>query len=828
MAENLDNKTIGRFPPRIKSTPANERLEMPSIPLAYTVNGRGEVSPLSVKSGWGYNNLDYSGSVTSPYSGIPIAANPAGYAYASTVSVWVARCIEIRSSAVSRIKREVISKKTKKPVYNHPYSIAVRRAHQQGQDIYALWERSTCVFGEVFLWPLTNQFGFKSDLKWLNNLGMNVQQGAGFIYSYSYSPITGGVPMTFEPQEIAHYMLPNWFNDLRGLSMLDSILLEIGIDKDMSMYTKAFFANDARPGLMLIPEVDLGEASAQQFMDYWKTNLQGAVNTGKPIMLPHLIKDIKEIQRPPNVDDVEIRESMRREICARFGVPLSVAGAWDDANYQSAPEQRRSLYEETIIPECDELDIWLTNAVLPYFDDTGEYEIKSDFTDVMALIEDESQKSDINTQRLISGGITRNEYRMETKRAPLPGEDVIYIPTGVNVVPVSQAGQAFMQPVPGMQPQGAPASAPVRPQQPVSDTLPPSTPPQAAVASKPADVPVAAKAEPVAQPSSIDELAAWKKKAMNGTALKAMTFICYSLPKDIEALVRGKLRPDMDKTALKAIFDEASETLKKNLAPPPDYFATPEEFVEYWGEYDSLMDKLGSDWLNLYMQPAFDKVVDYIGGMNAVDRLDNALEGLHNALAEQWLGTVENPGAVTQIILAGMGAANQAVLKNKPADPDKAVKAVTLNVDWNLLSKEAYEYAQVYTYNLIKNLDAETLKKVQAAVAQWIADGGSVDALRSLLEPIFKDTKRAALIAQTESTRIFNDGAQKRWANVGVVKMKFLTVRDTHVCPTCKDLYGQIGVIGQGWVLDGVTYTIPVHPGCRCFSRPVIDLENFA
>ncbi len=861
MAENYDGKTIGRFPPRIKSTPYGEPNLLPQAPLGYMMNGAGEITPIAVKSGFigGWGSTEYSGSITSPYSSVPIQANPVGYAYANTVSVWVARCIEIRESAVARIPRQVINKKTGEANYNHPYAIAIRRARQQGQNIYALWERSKCVFGEVFLWPLVNEFGYKSDLKWLNNLGMNVQQGAGFIYSYSYSPITGGLPLTFAAEDIAHFMIPNWFNDLRGQSPLDTILLEIGIDKDVSRYTKAYFANDARPGVFLIPETDLSPESAQQFMDYWKANLQGPANAGRPIMMPHMIKDIKEMQNAPSRDDVEIRESMRREICARFGVPLSVAGAWDDANYQSAPEQRRSLYEETIFPECNELDLWATEALLPYFDDSGDYIVKSDFTDVKALVEDENIKSNVSNQRLLAGGITRNEYRNEAGHPPLPGEDVLYVPAGINVVPVSQAGQAFTQPVPGMIPVGqapqqqTPQAAPKvnngalpvpkapsvgAPTNGGNGSVAPATTAPAAKAETTTVEVEPIKIEPVIatipQPSALDELTAWKKKAMNGGAQKASAFVCYSLPKDTESLVRSGLRFDMDKTALKTLFDGVTDTLKKNDNPlvadlEPDYYATPEEYLAYWGEYDKLMERLGNEWLTDYMQPAFEAVANHLGSGEAVDRLNHALESLHNALMAKWLGTNEKPGVVTEIILAGMGAANQSLLKDKPANPEKAIKAdITLNVDWNLLAKEAHEFAQIYTYKLIKNLDADTLKQVQKTVSEWVANGGSVADLRKLLEPLFDDPKRAAVIAATESTRIFNEGAQKRWANVGATQMKWLTVRDARVCPSCKELYGAIGTVGVGWELNGEIVNIPLHPNCRCFPRVIVDEATFA
>lgn len=568
-----EHKTIGRWPPRVK---AYAEPDTSVSPLAYMMDSRGQLQPVAAKSAFGFGgsgNFDYS--ITSPYANIPIQANKVGYAYASVVSVWAARCIEIRSQAVTRIKRNVVDKRTKKPVPNHPFQTAVERAYRDGQDIYSLWETCKLTFGEVFLWPIQNQYHYFSDLMLLYNIGADVITASGFVIGYTYAPPQGGKMSNFAKGDIAFYKTYNPFNTLRGLSPLDSILLELGIDKDVSRVTKAWYQNDARPGLLLIPEVDPGEATAKKFLDEWKANFGKPENAGKPAILPANLKDVKELNKPPNIDDVEIRESMRREICARFGVPLSVAGAWDDANYQSAPEQRRSLYEETIIPECEDLDKWMTNKVLPYYDESDTVEIKSDYTDIKALIEDESTKSNVSNQRLLAGGITRNEYRREAGKPALPGEDMLYIPQGVTVTPVSQAGQP-PPPAPAQPQQPAPMPAGVEaPKAPIpTPALPsPGKPSSGAPASAPAGkAEFIAILEGKAQPTAEAELKAWAKKAENGGALKAMMFVCYTTPKEVESFVRGHLRPDMDKAALKGVFEQAqgqlhSEVSSKDFLP---------------------------------------------------------------------------------------------------------------------------------------------------------------------------------------------------------------------------------------------------------------------
>src|SRR5258705_13873171 len=116
----------------------------------------------------------------------------------------------------------------------------------------------------------------------------------------------------------------NPFSDLRGLSPMEAVLLDVGVDKDVARTLKAWYSNDARPGMLVIPENDLMDGEAERFTDYWKKNFKGSENAGRMGMLPRNVREIKEMNRAPNIDDVEIREAVRRDICAGFGVPLSI------------------------------------------------------------------------------------------------------------------------------------------------------------------------------------------------------------------------------------------------------------------------------------------------------------------------------------------------------------------------------------------------------------------------------------------------------------------------------------------------------------------------
>lgn len=514
-----------------------------------------------------------------------------GYAYATYVSVWVYRCVNILASAESRVPWQVYQAGTKKIIPNHPLARALKRNRQH---IIRRIARSMALFGEAFIEKAINDFGYPADLYWLNNLGMYVGIDATGIFEFQYTPVYAGAPQTFAPQEIAFYKTDNSFDDLRGQSPLDSILDDVGIDQQIGRVIRSFYINDARPGMLFIPKTTIQPSDAQRFVDELKKNFQGPNNAGKPALMPFDMT-VSETQKKPSLDDTDLRENVRRVICAGFGVPLSIAGAWDDAKYQSAPEQRRSLYEDTIIPLYDDLQDFVNIELMPFFDTSGNAEFRGDYTSMLALTEDANKKGDTVNSRLLAGQITRNEARIQQGDAPDPGGNVFYIPSGVTVVPANEMAlvtpsnstvDTTAQEQTADKP-AAPGATPAKPQigAPKPPRLPANTPsPQALSSGKPAN--------PVAPPNKVklppakmrvvevgdryqamfDDLFAWQTKAKNKGAIKAFTFHSDALPVTLQDYVRSWLGGDT------ANVREAFATARKFIAAVKSYDDTRFDF----------------------------------------------------------------------------------------------------------------------------------------------------------------------------------------------------------------------------------------------------------
>lgn len=780
-------------------------------PIGYYLNAGGQLEPLLAGKASGLAGLTMHGY--GAYSRMPITSTPQGYAYASIASVWAFRCIELRSQACNRVRWFVRQVDSDKEIPNHPLTIALRRSRQK---IIRKLEWSKLIWGETFIYPRPNLSGYISDLSWLNNLGVTVDTTPGYVREFQYMPVNGGPMIRFAPEELAYLYTDNPFDDLRGLSRFESVLVDIGIDRDVARTTRAFYLNDTRVGLLLLTEQNLSPDQRQQIMDFWKANLKGPENAGKPVILPNAISDVKEVQRAPSIDDVDLRESVRRAICAGFGVPLSLAGAWDDAQYQSAPEQRKSFYEETVIPECEEIRDDLNDVLMPFFDDKRASEIDFDASGLLALTENAAEKETMLNARLTSGGIMLNEYRATLEIREVPGGNVFYVPGGITRVPEAEIGLPMPPPQPS-QPFAFPGLS--RPPLLPNGGNGNGTPVQEQRAALPIHTYDAPRLDtPIVitkQADADEELDAWERKALNGGATKALKFACNHLDADIQAFVRDGLADAADKAACRRVFALARSHLRQELQT-----ATPEEYHAYWQRFDDLMAQVGDEWLNDYMARAFD-ALDVTANTSDAD-IERALSGFRDELVSGWVGTTEEPGPLAQIMLAGMAAGNDALQRGRMPKPMRA--AGDIGIDWSLLPHEALAFVRTYLFDLIRRLDTTTREATRKAITDWMHSGEPLPKLKDALRLVFHDRNRASVIAETEATRAYSEGAFQRFQDAGVQQVKWQTVNDGHVCFVCADLHNQTASIHDGWQsnVSGKIVRPPAHPRCRCFPKPVL------
>ncbi len=548
---------------------------------------------------------------------VEIPGDDIGLAFAVQASAWAYRCIMIRAQTVSRIKRRVVNIQTGKEIPDHPLMQALRDAFRFAQsDLLFDWEMALCIWGEAYLEKIRNVFSMATGVRWLNPVAIEPFIYDGRIAWYDYSESASGRMQRFQPSEIIYHKYRNPLDDFRGLAPMTVALDSVNVDRDIQRATKAWYKNDSRPDGIVTPKgIPLNDKQYNALLAKIQEQLKGAKNRGRTFVSDSPVEWLA-IQREPVPEQPELEMAQRRKIAAAIGVPLSLAGAYDDANYQSLPEQRRSLYYETVFPECDLLAELINIDVLPFFDPRGQTRFEFDPSDVKASLDDGPQKATMVATRTQSGNMTINEGRAAFNQPPLPGGDVLLIPAGYAPVPVEQLtnrveqgsiqdetariamlnakltaggislneyraalglpqlpnGNVFylpgggiqvpaekigeMQPKPSYQPFGNPQVTPAEAAQLAAGEVPTDAP----------VVPMADTAPAPEKPKQINpasEIAAWERAALNSGRNKALRFVCYNTPSVLADYVRSEIAATktLDKDTVKDIFTRAAERL---------------------------------------------------------------------------------------------------------------------------------------------------------------------------------------------------------------------------------------------------------------------------
>jgi hypothetical protein len=141
------------------------------------------------------------------------------------------------------------------------------------------------------------------------------------------------------------------------------------------------------------------------------------------------------------------------------------------------------------------------------------------------------------------------------------------------------------------------------------------------------------------------------------------------------------------------------------------------------------------------------------------------------------------------------------------------------------------KWAEKFGGQLITGILNRQFRKVAKVVAEGLAAGKPREAVMTDLLNRFPDMDilpewRARLIAQTEAVRAYNGAMVQRAADTGdFTHIQWLDGQPA-ACPACVSLHNQVVEIGslfQDQVRGLEVAYPPLHPGCRCASRPLTE-----
>jgi HK97 family phage portal protein len=297
-----------------------------------------QTPPGSVIKGWGWNT--YTGKDITEESALTVSA-----VYACI------RGIAETTSTLPKILYRRLKDGGKERATDHPlYSIlhdAINPEHT-AQVGWELGQGHALAWGNAFYQIIRNQAGNVAQLWPLRPDRMTKNRKGGEV-SYEYRQANGELKV-FPANEIMH--VPGFgFDGLVGYSPIYMARNAITVSMAAEEFGGKFFANDARPGVVLTTPKTLSEAAIKRLTESWNEEHKGSENSHKTRVLEEGMA-LQEIGIPPeDAQFLQTRAFQVAEIARFYRYPLALLEEHDKAaTYASVEQFMLSFVIHTIRP----------------------------------------------------------------------------------------------------------------------------------------------------------------------------------------------------------------------------------------------------------------------------------------------------------------------------------------------------------------------------------------------------------------------------------------------------------------------------------------------
>ncbi len=270
---------------------------------------------------------------------------------------------------------------------------------------------------------------------------MTVSQDKDGKLWYDYVK-TNGQPERYSPDKILHIRTLSG-DGLIGYSPITQARHSIGLALAAEKYGASFFANDARPSIVLKHPASLSEDAQDRLRNGWSEQY-GGPNRGKPAVLEEGL-DIASIGM--SNDDAQFlgtREFQVVEMCRWYRMQPHKVMHLLHATYSNIEHQNIEYHQDTMMPYLVRIEKRMGMSLLTVSERREGYYVEH-------LVEgllrgDTKTRYDSYAVARQNGWMSANDIRRLENMDPVDGGDVYLVP--LNMIPAEQAAQG-LRPVSG-------------------------------------------------------------------------------------------------------------------------------------------------------------------------------------------------------------------------------------------------------------------------------------------------------------------------------------------------------------------------------------------
>lgn len=276
-------------------------------------------------------------------------------------SPWVYRCVDIKAKSFASMEWSVYPKEDTKLEPLDETQDVVRVLKEVNpeinwQDLASTISKDLDIHGKAFIWKIRTGADPKTvdgEIKFLQRLNptsMKVESDSTGISHFEQ--MVNGQRRVYARENVIYLRDYDPDDDFGSISPIQASSYAIKVEVEANKHLADFFANRAMPDVLMSSPDKVSESDINRLIGLWNKQYKGAGKQHKTGFLSHGFKPEFMQYAPKDLALEEIRKEARRAICASLGVPMSLAGASEAANYATMTEQRKSLYTETIIPRA--------------------------------------------------------------------------------------------------------------------------------------------------------------------------------------------------------------------------------------------------------------------------------------------------------------------------------------------------------------------------------------------------------------------------------------------------------------------------------------------
>lgn len=203
-----------------------------------------------------------------------------------------------------------------------------------------------------------------------------------------------GKKIEYDGNDIIHQKYASPFSMIYGQGSLTASRNTIESDLYAEKWNQVFFKNSARPDAIVEVDRTLGPGERRRMKQAWMEMYGGTKNTKKLAILEKGMKYTPLDTKHTDMEFNELRKQAREIIIGSIGVPPSVLGILEFANFANMREQTQVYWKYTMLPKIRRRDQTLSMRFnqLVFRNDLV---VRSDLSGVEALRDDELTRSKV-------------------------------------------------------------------------------------------------------------------------------------------------------------------------------------------------------------------------------------------------------------------------------------------------------------------------------------------------------------------------------------------------------------------------------------------------